>query len=266
MSGVTPAIEFWQLGLALVFVLLAAGASLWLKLGLGKDILVGTARVFAQLFLMGYVLVYVFEWRIPWLTLVLFAGMIFFAARIVAGRVKGKGVPVFWPVFSSMLLSYMVVSIIVVGVVVQAQPWWDPRFFLPLGGMVVGNSMNAMALALDRLFSEVRTRRDEVEMMLSLGADRSEATSDMLAASVRAGMIPSLNSMMGVGVVFLPGMMTGQILAGADPVLAIKYQIVVMLMLVGSTTLGSVLAVMLARRRIFTPADQLAEAFSGDLK
>jgi len=264
MSGVTPAIEFWQLGLALVFVLLAAGASLWLKLGLGKDILVGTARVFAQLFLMGYVLVYVFEWRIPWLTLVLYAGMIFFAARIVAGRVKGKGVPVFWPVFSSMLLSYMVVSIIVVGVVVQAQPWWDPRFFLPLGGMVVGNSMNAMALSLDRLFSEVRTRRDEVEMMLSLGADRSEATAEMFGASVRAGMIPSLNSMMGVGVVFIPGMMTGQILAGADPVLAIKYQIVVMLMLVGSTTLGSVLAVMLARRRIFTPADQLAAAFSGD--
>jgi putative ABC transport system permease protein len=266
MSGVTPAIEFWQLGLALVFVLLAAGASLWLKLGLGKDILVGTVRVFAQLFLMGYVLVYVFEWRIPWLTLVLFAGMIFFAARIVAGRVKGKGVPVFWPVFGSMLLSYMVVSIIVVGVVVQAQPWWDPRLFLPLGGMVVGNSMNAMALSLDRLFSEVKNRRDEVEMMLSLGADRSEATAEMLAASVRAGMIPSINSMMGVGVVFIPGMMTGQILAGADPVLAIKYQIVVMLMLVGSTTLGSVLAVMLARRRIFTPADQLAPAFSGDSK
>lgn len=265
MSGVTPAIEFWQLGLALVFVLLAAGASLWLKLGLGKDILVGTVRAFAQLYLMGYVLVYVFQWRIPWLTLVLFAGMIFFAARIVAARVKGKGVAVFWPVFSSMLLSYMVVSILVVGVVVQAQPWWDPRLFLPLGGMVVGNSMNAMALSLDRLFSEVKNRRDEVEMMLSLGADRSEATSEMLAVSVRAGMIPSINSMMGVGVVFLPGMMTGQILAGADPVLAIKYQIVVMLMLVGSTTLGSVLAVMLARRRIFTPADQLATAFTDNL-
>jgi putative ABC transport system permease protein len=265
MSG-TPVIEPWQLVLALCFVCLAAGASLWLKLGLGKDILVGTARTFAQLFLMGYVLVYVFQWRLPWLTLLLYAGMIFFAARIVAGRVKGKGVPVFWPVFSSMLLSYMVVSIIVVGVVVQARPWWDPRYFLPLGGMVVGNSMNAIALSLDRLFGEVRTRREEVEMLLSLGADRAEATADMFAASVRAGMIPSLNSMMGVGVVFIPGMMTGQILAGADPVVAIKYQIVVMLMLVGSTTLGSVLAVKLARRRIFTPADQLATAFSGDAK
>ncbi len=256
MNGI-PLIEPWQLALALVFVALAAGASLWLGLGLGRDILVGTVRTFAQLFLMGYVLVYVFAWRLPWLTLVLYAGMIFFAARIVANRVKGKGVPVFRPVLASMLLSYLVVSFVVVAVVVQARPWWDPRYFLPLGGMVVGNSMNAMALALDRLFSDVRARREEVEMLLSLGADRAEATASMFAAAVRAGMIPSLNSMMGVGVVFLPGMMTGQILAGADPVLAIKYQIVVMLMLVGSTTLGSVLAVFLARRRLFTPDEQL---------
>lgn len=106
-----------QLVLALGFVLAAGGASLWLKLGLGRDILVGTVRTFGQLFLMGYVLVYIFEWRIPWLTLLLFCGMIFFAARIVAGRVKGLGVPVFKPVLVSMLLSYLVVSYLVVAVV-----------------------------------------------------------------------------------------------------------------------------------------------------
>jgi len=198
-----------------------------------------------------------------WLVLLLFAGMIFFAARIVAGRVKGKGVPVFWPVFLSMLLSYMVVSFLVTGVVVQAQPWWDARYFLPLGGMVVGNSMNAMALSLERLFGEMTNRRDQVELLLSLGADPREATTAINADAIRAGMIPSINSMMGVGLVFIPGMMTGQILAGADPLLAIKYQIVVMLMLVGSTTLGSVVAVSLARRRLFTPAQQLRPGVSG---
>jgi putative ABC transport system permease protein len=264
VSGI-PEIGWGQLVLALGFVVLAGGASLWLSLGLGREIVVGAARTFGQLFLMGYVLVYVFQWQIPWLTLVLFAGMIFFAARIVAGRVKGHGLPVFRPVFASMLVSYMAVAIIVVGLVVQAEPWWAPRFFLPLGGMVVGNSMNAMALALDRLFSDARAGRAEVEMLLSLGADRAEATARMFPAAVRAGMIPSLNSMMGVGVVFIPGMMTGQILAGADPLVAIKYQIVVMLMLVGSTTLGSVLAVFLARRRLFTPALQLSPRLaSGD--
>ena len=256
MHGIPP-IGPWQLTLALGFILFAGGASLWLRLGLGRDLLVGTLRTFAQLFLMGYVLVYIFEWRWPWLVLALFCGMIFFAARIVAGRVKGKGVPVFRPVLASMLLSYLVVSYLVVVVVVQAEPWWEPRYFLPLGGMVVGNSMNAMALSLERLFSETAQRRGEVEMLLSLGADYREATAGIFRDAVRAGMIPSINSMMGVGLVFLPGMMTGQILGGADPLTAIKYQIVVMLMLVGATTLGSVVAVGLARRRLFTPAQQL---------
>lgn len=259
MSAI-PVIGPWQLALALVFVLLAGGASLWLKLGLGREIAVGAVRTFAQLFLMGYVLVYIFRLQLPWLVLAVFAAMIFFAARIVAGRVRGKGPRVFTPVFVSMLFSYMVVTFVVVAVVVQAEPWWAPRYFLPLGGMVVGNSMNAMALAIERLFSEVQARRGEVEALLSLGAEPREATAEIYAASVRAGMIPSLNSMMGVGVVFIPGMMTGQILAGADPVGAVAYQIVVMLMLVGSTTLGSVLAVTLARRRLFNDAQQLAWA------
>ncbi|MCB2188692.1 MAG: iron export ABC transporter permease subunit FetB [Deltaproteobacteria bacterium] len=257
MSAIPP-IGAGQLALALVFVLLAGAANLWLKLGLGRDLLVGTVRTFAQLFLMGYVLVYVFRVEQAWLVLAMFAGMIFFAARIVAGRVKNKGPRVFNPVFLSMLGSYMVVTFLVVAVVVQAQPWWEARYFLPLGGMVVGNSMNAMALSLERLFSEVKNRRLELEMLLSLGADPREASAGAVADSVAAGMIPTINSMMGVGVVFLPGMMTGQILAGADPLVSIKYQIVVMLMLVGSTTLASLLAVHLARRRLFNPAGQLA--------
>ena len=259
-----PHIDFWQLGLALFFIVMAGGASLWLKLGLGRDLLVGTARTFGQLFLMGYVLAHIFQIRLPWLVVLLFVGMIFFAARIVAGRVKGSGIPVLGPVLVSMLLSYLAISYLVSAAVVRADPWWEPRVFLPLGGMVVGNSMNAMALALERLFSEVKNRRIEVETLLCLGADQREATEGISRNAVKAGMIPSINSMMGVGLVFLPGMMTGQILGGADPVTAIKYQIVVMLMLVGSTTLGSVAAVWLARKRIFTPAQQLNPALAVD--
>lgn len=253
----TAPIGFWQLALALVFVLAAGGASLWLKLGLGRDLLVGTVRTFAQLFLMGYVLVYLFEINTPWVVLPVFGVMIFFAANIVSGRLPARRGWLLGPVFLSMLLSYMVVTIMVVGLVVQADPWWEARYFIPIGGMVVGNSMNAMALALERLLSDAAGGRDRVEALLALGADRREATATMAAGAVRAGMIPSINSMMGVGVVFLPGMMTGQILAGADPLLSIKYQIVVMLMLVGSTTLGSTLAVWLARRRLFNAAEQL---------
>ena len=260
MTGIA-AIGPWQLALALVFVLLAGAASIRLRLGLGRDIAWGAVRTFAQLFLMGYVLVYIFQIDMPPLVLTVFGAMIFFAARIVAGRVKGKGPKVFGPVFLSMLLSYMVVTFVVVAVVIQAEPWWQARYFIPLGGMVVGNSMNAMALALERLFSDVAAKRNEVEAMLSLGANHKEATAGIFASAVSAGMIPSINSMMGVGVVFIPGMMTGQILAGADPLVSIKYQIVVMLMLVGSTTFSSVVGVHLARRRLFNQEEQLVQLF-----
>ena len=107
------------------------------------------------------------------------------------------------------------------------------------------------------LFAELRGRREEVEMMLCLGADYQEASEGMLRNAIRAGMIPSINSMMGVGIVFLPGMMTGQILAGADPLTAIRYQIVVMLMLVGSTAIGSLTVTLLVRRLCFGAAHEL---------
>ncbi|MDY6852667.1 MAG: ABC transporter permease, partial [Thermodesulfobacteriota bacterium] len=110
---------------------------------------------------------------------------------------------------------------------------------------------------LERLLGELRNRRQEVEMKLCLGADYKEASQDMVRQAMSAGMIPSINSMMAVGVVFIPGMMTGQILAGADPLLAIRYQIVVMIMLVGSTAIGSLLVVLLVRRRCFSPGHQL---------
>ncbi len=119
--------------------------------------------------------------------------------------------------------------------------------------MVIGNSMNAIAISIDRLFSDLLRRRGEVELLLCLGATGGEASADMFRDAVKAGMIPSINSMMGVGLVFIPGMMTGQILAGSDPLVAVKYQIMVMLMLVGSTAIGSVLVVSLVRRRCFSP-------------
>jgi putative ABC transport system permease protein len=123
--------------------------------------------------------------------------------------------------------------------------------------MIIGNSMNALAISLERLFSDLRVKKDAVEMMLTLGADFREASQDIMRDAIRAGMIPSINSLMGVGLVFLPGMMTGQILAGADPLTAIRYQIVVMLMLVASNCLGSIVVVLLTRKRCFGKGQEL---------
>ena len=123
--------------------------------------------------------------------------------------------------------------------------------------MLIGNSMNAVAISLDRLLGDLKERRQEVEMMLCLGADYHEASKEMVKNAMGAGMIPAINSMMAVGVVFIPGMMTGQILAGADPLVAIRYQIVVMVMIVGATAMLSFLGVRIVCRLCFGSAQQL---------
>lgn len=250
-------ISWWQLALTLVFVLVAGATSLFWSLGLVKDLVVGTVRTFTQLFLLGFVLTFLFEYDSPWLVLAAFMAMVFFAAVTILGRIREKRISLFHPIFLSMLVSYAAVSYLVTGVIVGADPWWMPQYLLPLAGMVVGNSMNAIAIALDRLFSDLRSRRAEVEMKLCLGADYREASQDILVGAMRAGMIPSINALMAVGLVFIPGMMSGQILAGVDPMASIRYQIVVMLMLVASTTMGTLLVVLLIRRRCFGPGDGL---------
>jgi putative ABC transport system permease protein len=245
-------IGWLQLGLCLLFILAAGAASIALRLGLQRDLLWGTVRTFAQLFMLGLVLKYVFNIRLWWPVLLIFWCMLAFAVQIIHGRVKEKSVRYLDTTFLSMFLSFTLITMIINGIIVQVRPWYEPRYFLPLGGMVIGNSMNAIAIALERLLGELRKSTNLVEMRLTLGATYREAAADITRGAVRAGMIPSINAMMGVGMVFIPGMMTGQILAGADVITAVKYQIMVMLMLVGSTSVGSVLVVLLSLRRCFT--------------
>ncbi|MBI9080321.1 MAG: iron export ABC transporter permease subunit FetB [Pseudodesulfovibrio sp.] len=246
-----------QLMLCFGFVLLAGITSMVNRLGLERDLLVGTIRTFAQLFLVGYVLKFVFEINVSWLVLLMFVVMVAAAVHIIRGRVKERSVSFLLPTFISMLVTYTLISALVTGVIVGAKPWWTPQYFIPLAGMIVGNSMTAISISLDRLFSDLKARRSEVEMMLALGADYREASQDVLRGAIKAAMIPSINSLMAVGLVSLPGMMTGQILSGVDPLVAIRYQVVVMLMLVASTSMGAFLVTGLVRRRCFSPAQRL---------
>lgn len=247
----------FHLALGLVFILIAGLTSIRYSLKLEKDLFIGTVRTFTQLFLLGYVLKFVFSLSNFFLVIGLFCFMTFFAAWTIYGRVKEKQISFFLPVFLSMMISFFTVSFVVTAVIVGVDPWWEPRYFIPLGGMVIGNSMNAIAIALERMLGDIRTKRNEIEMMLCMGADRAEAGRPILRNAMQAGMIPSINSMMAVGMVFIPGMMTGQILGGSDPMTAIKYQIVVMVMITGATAIGTFLAVLLVLQRCFNKADQL---------
>jgi putative ABC transport system permease protein len=250
-------IDILRLAAGLFLILVSAVASFVYGLKLERDLLVGTLRTFAQLFIMGYVLSFVFALDLSWVVIICFVFMTGFAAWIIRDRVKEHEIQYLLPTLGFMAVAYLLVTAFVSGVIVGVEPWWSPRYFITLGGMIIGNSTTAIAIALERLFSDFRNKRTEVEMMLCLGADYKEASAEIVRNAMRAGMIPSINSMMGVGIVFIPGMMTGQILGGADPSLAIRYQIVVMLMLTGSTAIGSLIAVLIARKLSFGTAQQL---------
>ncbi|ASQ90531.1 iron export ABC transporter permease subunit FetB [Prosthecochloris sp. GSB1] len=250
-------ISFWQLLLGLTFILIAQTVSFVHHLGLNRDITIGAVRTFIQLFLMGYALTFIFDARNLWFTLGIFVVMAVSASFIVKGRVREKEVPYILPVFLTMFVSYFATAVFVSGLIVGVSPWWEPRYFLPLGGMVIGNSMSALAIALERLFREMRQQRDLIETRLSLGANYREASAEIFRNAISAGMIPSINAMMGVGLVFIPGMMAGQILAGADPLQAIRYQIIIMLMLVGSTATTSIVTVFIVRKRCFGGGEEL---------
>jgi putative ABC transport system permease protein len=135
--------------------------------------------------------------------------------------------------------------------IVQADPWYLPQYAIPFLGMILGNTLTGISLGLDRFGEALTTGRDAVEMRLTLGATRWEAALPAIREAVRTGMIPILNSMTVAGLVSLPGMMTGQLLSGVDPVEAVKYQIVIMFVIASATALGTVGVVLLSYRRLF---------------
>ncbi len=182
-----------QLLLALLFILVAQASSFIFHLGLNRDITIGTLRTFSQLFLMGYVLTFILKTSSPWLTLGVFMVMVVSAMFIIKGRVKEKQIAYIIPTFLTMFISYLATALFVSGLVIGITPWWEPRYFIPAGGMVIGNSMSALAISLERLFRDMRQQKEVIEMKLSLGANYREASNDIFRNAVTAGMIPSDN-------------------------------------------------------------------------
>jgi putative ABC transport system permease protein len=250
-------LSFWQLGLAMLLVVVLVAISARQALGLERDLLVGTVRTLVQLYLVGLILATVFTAARWYWVLLILAVMAGIATHAAVSRLA-KPIPgIYWIAATALTLSTAATLAWVIGVVVRPRPWWEPQYLIPIAGMILGNSMTSAALAGDRLQADLAARRDEVEARLALGFSGREAVQPLVRAALRAAMIPTVNGMMTVGVVQLPGMMTGQILAGASPLVAIRYQIVVVFMLAVATAVGSLLFVRLAVGRYLTPAHQL---------
>jgi putative ABC transport system permease protein len=256
MTGVLD-LSWWQLSFALLLVGVVVAISLRQALGLERDLAIGAVRTLVQLYLVGLILAAVFSAARWYWVLLILAVMAAIATHAAVSRLA-KPIPgVYWIAATALTISTAATLAWVIGIVVRPRPWWEPQYLIPIAGMILGNSMTSAALAGDRLQADLSARRDEVEARLALGFSGREAVQPLVRSSLRAAMIPTVNGMMTVGLVQLPGMMTGQILAGASPLTAIRYQIVVVFMLAVATAVGSLLFVRLAVGRYLTPAHQL---------
>ncbi len=251
-------LQLWQTIAAYVFVLIVM---LILKLkGIPreKELFISSLRMTIQLILTGYLLVYLFNTSSPLYTILILVAMEVFSVHTIIKRAKGK--------LSSKLKQIIALSMIAgtvscllyfLLVVVRINPWYDPRYFIPIAGMLIGNSMTGISLGVNRLIDGMQTHKTLVEGALMLGATPKIAAKQIVDNAFDSAILPTINSMVGMGIVFLPGMMTGQILSGTSPVTAIEYQIAIMLGILGSVALTVIIFVQLGYKTFFNAQSQL---------
>ena len=248
-----------DLVIAALLVVMLALLSMRLKTGISQQLVIAALRTAIQLSLIGLVLKVLFEnVHLGWVT-VMATFMLLVAGREVMARQErrfkgwwGYAVGTF-----SMFLSSFTVTVFALVVILGDTPWYAPQYAIPLLGMLLGNTMNGIAIAMDRLTHAAWEQRGVIEARLMLGERWDEAISEMRRQAIRSGMIPIINAMAAAGIISLPGMMTGQILAGAAPVDAVKYQILIMFLITAGTGLGTMAAVTIGAKHLFDKRQRL---------
>lgn len=237
-----PELGYGTLAMAACLLMLQAGVSIAFRLGLEKGLAIASVRMAAQLGVVGFVLKFVFEQASAWWTLALALVMIAAATWEITARqsVRLQGWVAHGLGGGLMILAGGLTALLAAGVLLGADPWYSPRVLLPILGMILGNAMTSVALTLDTLTQTVRRERMAIEGRIALGLPRLEAFAVPLRQALRTGSLPIINAMSAAGIVSLPGMMTGQILSGVDPVEAAKYQLLIMFLISGASALAVV--------------------------
>jgi putative ABC transport system permease protein len=260
-------ITFWELSTAYIFILVLLLLVRWRKIPREKEIIIATFRMTIQLVLVGYILMYVFKHMHFYYTVIIILIMEIFAIYNIFKRSKTP-IPVTLKkaIALSMTAGTLVTLIYFDFVVIHFDPWYNPRYFIPIGGMIVGNAMTGVTLGVTTLIEGMRSRKHLVESALMLGATPYEATKGIVNHAFDSAILPTINNMVGMGIIFLPGMMTGVILSGSSPLTAIKYQIAIMLGITGSVAFSVILFLFMGYRAFFNKRAQLINLNSGKKK
>lgn len=243
----------WAAGLMAITI----GLSAWQQLDLAGSLAMATARTTLQLLVVGYVLAIVFSLESPWAVLGVTLVMLTIAAIVARNRIS-KRLPGLLPlVWGSILVSTVLTLGYTTLLVIRPPSWYEPQYWVPLAGIVLGNAMNSSAIAGERLLSTVKNSRLEIETHLSLGATPEQAIAAYRRDAIKAGLIPIINAMMVVGMVTLPGIITGQLLSGINPFTASLYQMLIMFMLAFANLLTALLVTWGIYHQCFNRAAQL---------
>ncbi|MDQ0220194.1 iron export ABC transporter permease subunit FetB [Peribacillus cavernae] len=235
------------------FVILALFLSQAFKLGLGRDLIITSIRATIQLFIVGYILKMVFGFDNPFAVILMLLIMIIVAAENAAKR--GKGLPyIFWKIFLTISFVEIITQGFLLGL--QIVPA-TPQYIISISGMIIGSSMVIANLFLNRLKGELEMRKEEVLLVLSLGGSIKQSIYPILKQSIRSSLIPTIEGQKTIGLVQLPGMMTGQIIAGADPIQAVRFQLLIVFMILSAASLTAIILGFLIYPGLFNRHQQL---------
>jgi putative ABC transport system permease protein len=260
MNNVIRDIEFWRLVAGYLFILLLIAFVKWRGLKREKRIIISTARMTIQLILVGYILTYIFEQPNPFLITLIVLLMLCFA---VYNTFKQVAIPInkkLKKIIAISMVSGSLVTLIYFNlVVIHFQPWYEPQYLIPIAGMIIGNSMTGITLGVKNLVEGIQREKQLIEGALMLGAKPEAATKVVVNSAFDSAILPTINNLVGMGIVFLPGMMTGQILAGISPLIAIEYQIAVLLGITGSVALTVMIFTYFGYRTFFNEKAQFRD-------
>lgn len=250
-------LSFGQVGWVSTLILLNLILSIALRLKLERSLLIASLRMVTQLIIIGLALDWIFG-QSDWYWIIGLATVMTSIAGFTAASRNERRYPGIWldSLISIGLSSWIATGFTLVIVQQGSSEWLTGQFIIPLLGMVLGNVLNGISVGLTTLTDSFATHKDRIESQLALGATSYEAAKPMIQRALRAGMTPMINSMMVVGLVSLPGMMTGQLLSGVDPLEAVKYQIVIMFLIAAATAMGTGGIVLLGYRRLFNESHQ----------
>lgn len=251
-------LSLWQLATAYLFILILLFIVKMRGIPREKEILIATVRMTLQLMIVGYLLAWIFEHAHPFFTIGIVLFMLLFSIQNIYRRAK-------WPLEAelkkkiafAMMVGTPATLVYFIFITLNVSPWFSPRYVIPISGMIIGNTMTGVALGINSLLGGMHENRQAIESALMLGATPREASRQLVNQAFDNAMLPTINSMVGMGIVFLPGMMTGQIIGGASPLMAIRYQIAVMLGITGGVSLTVLLMLHIGYKAFFNERAQM---------